>query len=94
MNNLIDIQPCELISKFWKKTHYWQDESINNWTPEQIFNYSPTGELFRVCQWYREAQLYYKMIKCDYCDSYDIEQTNVDWVNGYSFRCNKHKLND
>lgn len=40
---------CELISKFWAS------KGIHK-TWEEIWNYSPTGELFEVFFWYEEAK--------------------------------------
>jgi len=40
---------CELISE------YWATKGINkSWM--EIFEYSPTGELFMVFEWYEEAK--------------------------------------
>lgn len=40
---------CELISE------YWSSKGIDkSW--EQIWNYSPTGELFNIFMWYEEAK--------------------------------------
>ena len=91
MGELANLEPCELISKFWKEVHYWEDDIINNWTPTQIFNYSPNGELMRVFDWYRGAQLYYKLIKCDCCDSYELKQVGIDrGTLSYIYRCENH----
>jgi hypothetical protein len=44
---------CELISKYWKET-----KGIDkSW--EEIWNYSPTGELFMVYEWFQEAREFY-----------------------------------
>jgi hypothetical protein len=43
---------CEFIADTWRRTGYQPDV-----TAEQIFNYSPRGELFMIWQWYDEAVL-------------------------------------
>lgn len=40
---------CETISAYWKRTR-----GVDV-APERIFNYSPSGELSRVFEWYQEA---------------------------------------
>jgi hypothetical protein len=44
---------CELISKYWAEA-----KGVNK-TPEEIWNYSPTGELYMIHEWYEEAKEYY-----------------------------------
>lgn len=42
---------CEYIQKWLKLS--WDGKTIL--TPEEVFNYSPTGELFMLYVWYRTA---------------------------------------
>jgi len=47
------------------------DESV---TAEQIFNYSPTGELFMVFEWYRIAC---DILKCNASQLHEQDQINM-----------------
>jgi len=47
---------CELISNHWKS------EGLNK-TWEEIWNYSPSGELFNVFMWYEEAKKWEEGLK-------------------------------
>lgn len=42
-------EKCELISEYWKWRGFHK-------TWEEIWNYSPTGELFMIFEWYEEAK--------------------------------------
>ena len=48
------MEACELIAKYWKEVKGITVE------PENIWNYSPKGELSMVFLWYWEAQDYYE----------------------------------
>ncbi len=80
MENLYELSTCELISKYFKEVKYWKGKKahMNDWTPNQIFNSSPTGEQGLVTQLGIKARLYYKMYKCDCCDSRDITQITLN----------------
>lgn len=43
-------QMCDTISWVWSYTGFAQK------TPEEIFNYSPTGELWKIFDWFTDAQ--------------------------------------
>lgn len=54
------IEACELISQHWKDTNKWgENDERNYWTPEQIWYYSPSGELSGVFIWWDDALNYY-----------------------------------
>jgi len=50
------VEACELISKYLKEVHQVE------MTGEQVFNASPTGELFHVFQWYHVAKGFYDAV--------------------------------
>lgn len=52
MTGVTGKQMCELISEFWRETNGVDVE------PEQIWNYSRTGELTMVFVWYEEAKVW------------------------------------
>ncbi|AHN66687.1 hypothetical protein Bcp1_212 [Bacillus phage Bcp1] len=47
------VEACEFISKYLKEAHQIE------MTGEQVFNASPTGELFHVFYLYNQAKAYY-----------------------------------
>jgi hypothetical protein len=47
------LERCKVISQYWKET---TGKEVD---PMDIWNYSPTGELFMVYAWYDEACVYY-----------------------------------
>jgi len=42
-------QMCKTISRYWRRKYKIRIH------PKKIFNYSPSGELFQVFFWYKEA---------------------------------------
>lgn len=46
---------CERIACFWNLVN-----PSKHVTAEQIFNYSPTGELFMIWEWYDEAKFFWE----------------------------------
>lgn len=49
------MEMCEVISKYWLET------TGQYRSPDDIWNYSPHGELFMVFHWYNQADMYYKV---------------------------------
>ena len=45
---------CETISKYWKERYN------KDYSPERIWNYSSSGELAKVFEWYDQAMDYYE----------------------------------
>lgn len=84
---------CELISYFWKDIRYWKDDKLNNKTCEEIWNYSSTGELLMVFEWFREARVHYKLIPCSKCGEYNqIVDIKIDYKNyNYIYLCGNCK---
>lgn len=53
-------EACELIAKMFNLE---KSKGRDNWTGEEIFNASPTGELFHVFQYYEIAKNYFGILE-------------------------------
>lgn len=62
MSRMLISETCEFILKYWKENPErfpFKNRKLEDMKAEDIFNYSPSGDLSMIWEWYYEANLHH-----------------------------------